>query len=96
MRRFGINEFGDMYSDARGEYCYYEDVKELQDQRDDLLEDTDLMCSECTIKSLMRRGYTQERLDAFMESIRKTVKEGLAKQSQPITTIQGDLDNERD
>lgn len=44
------------------------------------------MCSECTTKSLKRRGYMQEKLDAFMDSVSKTVKEGLAKQSRLNTT----------
>jgi len=34
MRRFGINEFGDMYSDASGEYCYHKDVKKLESNED--------------------------------------------------------------
>ena len=33
MRRYRINEFGKLYSDARGTYCEYEDAaKEIADR----------------------------------------------------------------
>lgn len=30
MKRYGINEFGDLYPDMMGYYCKYKDVKKLQ------------------------------------------------------------------